>query len=289
MLGNIIQSHDRDVYEAVERLRPMGRQWRKENPAALNEMVKEVKAYSPAKLLGVSRAFTHFLALSNSAENHHRIRRLRDGLKSSKYGLSPKGESSAGAIDRLVNTLKISKDTVLSSLSSQSVEIVLTAHPTEVNRKTMLQKHQRIKEILESMDRSDLIPFEQVKLAKELSRRATGRTLYILDEPTTGLHFSDIEKLLTVLERLVEAGNTVLVVEHNLEVISAADWVIDMGPEAGDGGGRIVAAGPPEDIAIHAGRFTKQSSAKSSGEKLLRCHTGEALLTFAASSGPRPR
>jgi len=168
MLGNIIQSHDRDVYEAVERLRPLGRQWRKENPAALNEMVKEVKTYSPAKLLGVSRAFTHFLALSNSAENHHRIRRLRDGLKTSKYGLSPKGESSAGAIDRLVNSLKISKDTILSSLSSQSVEIVLTAHPTEVNRKTMLQKHQRIKEILESMDRSDLIPFEQAKLAKEL-------------------------------------------------------------------------------------------------------------------------
>jgi excinuclease ABC subunit A len=130
---------------------------------------------------------------------------------------------------------------------------------------------------------------QRVKLSRELAKPGTGSTLYILDEPTTGLHFSDIEKLLTVLERLVEAGNTVLVVEHNLEVISAADWVIDMGPEAGDGGGRIVAEGPPEDIAIHAGRFTKQSSAKSGGEKLLRCHTGEALLKFAASSAPRPR
>ena len=130
---------------------------------------------------------------------------------------------------------------------------------------------------------------QRVKLSRELAKPGTGSTLYILDEPTTGLHFSDIEKLLTVLERLVEAGNTVLVVEHNLEVISAADWVIDMGPEAGDGGGRIVAEGPPEDIAIHAGRFTKQSSAKSGGEKLLRCHTGEALLKFAASSAPRAR
>ena len=130
---------------------------------------------------------------------------------------------------------------------------------------------------------------QRVKLSRELAKPGTGSTLYILDEPTTGLHFSDIEKLLTVLERLVEAGNTVLVVEHNLEVISAADWVIDMGPEAGDGGGRIVAEGPPEDIAIHAGRFTKQGSAKSGGEKLLRCHTGEALLKFAANSAPRPR
>lgn len=167
-LGNIIRLNDKEVYQAVERLRPLGRQWRKENPKALDEMVNEVKTYSPAKLLGVARAFTHFLALSNSAENHHRIRRLRDGLKGTRYGLASKEDSCAGAIRNLVSTKKISKETVLSALSTQSVEIVLTAHPTEVNRKTMLQKHQRIKEILEKMDRSDLIPFELGQLSKEL-------------------------------------------------------------------------------------------------------------------------
>jgi len=88
-----------------------------------------------------------------------------------------------------------------------------------------------------------------VKLAKELSRRATGRTLYILDEPTTGLHFEDVRKLLEVLHRLVETGNTVLVIEHNLEVIKTADWVLDLGPDGGSGGGRLIAAGPPEEIA----------------------------------------
>ncbi|MBS0222954.1 MAG: excinuclease ABC subunit UvrA [Proteobacteria bacterium] len=90
---------------------------------------------------------------------------------------------------------------------------------------------------------------QRVKLAKELSRRATGRTLYILDEPTTGLHFEDVRKLLEVLHRLVEGGNTVLVIEHNLEVIKTADWILDMGPDGGSGGGRLIAEGPPEDIA----------------------------------------
>ena len=97
---------------------------------------------------------------------------------------------------------------------------------------------------------------QRVKLSKELARRATGRTLYILDEPTTGLHFEDVRKLLEVLHELVDQGNTVLVIEHNLDVIKTADWVIDIGPEGGDGGGYIVAEGTPEEIAAHPGSHT---------------------------------
>ena len=100
---------------------------------------------------------------------------------------------------------------------------------------------------------------QRVKLATELAKRATGRTLYILDEPTTGLHFADIQKLLQVLQRLADTGNTVLVIEHNLDVIKTADWVIDMGPEGGDGGGTLVAEGTPEQVALvkesHTGRY----------------------------------
>ena len=107
---------------------------------------------------------------------------------------------------------------------------------------------------------------QRVKLSKELSKRATGRTLYILDEPTTGLHFHDVAKLLEVLHELVDQGNTVVVIEHNLEVIKTADWVIDMGPEGGNGGGEIVAQGTPEDIAeskaSHTGRFMKEVLAR---------------------------
>jgi excinuclease ABC subunit A len=97
---------------------------------------------------------------------------------------------------------------------------------------------------------------QRIKLAKELSKRSTGRTLYILDEPTTGLHFHDVAKLLEVLHELTDSGNTVVVIEHNLEVIKTADWVIDMGPEGGDGGGEIVAAGTPEDIAREKRSYT---------------------------------
>src|ERR1700743_1440388 len=99
---------------------------------------------------------------------------------------------------------------------------------------------------------------QRVKLSKELSRRATGRTLYILDEPTTGLHFHDVRKLLEVLHELVDAGNTVVVIEHNLEVIKTADWIIDLGPEGGDGGGEIVASGTPEDVIKVARSYTGQ-------------------------------
>jgi excinuclease ABC subunit A len=97
-----------------------------------------------------------------------------------------------------------------------------------------------------------------VKLASELSKVATGRTLYILDEPTTGLHFADIEKLLEVLQRLVDTGNTVLVIEHNLDVIKQADWVVDLGPEGGEAGGELIATGTPEEIATVDGSYTGQ-------------------------------
>ncbi len=107
---------------------------------------------------------------------------------------------------------------------------------------------------------------QRVKLAKELSRRSTGRTLYILDEPTTGLHFHDVAKLLEVLHELVDQGNTMVVIEHNLEVIKTADWVLDMGPEGGDGGGRLVAVGTPEQIAknpaSHTGAYLKDVLAR---------------------------
>src|SRR5688500_4193451 len=103
---------------------------------------------------------------------------------------------------------------------------------------------------------------QRVKLSLELSKRDTGRTLYILDEPTTGLHFHDIKLLLEVLHRLRDAGNTVVVIEHNMDVVKTADWVIDLGPEGGDGGGRIIAAGTPENVAqvsaSHTGRYLAQ-------------------------------
>jgi len=104
---------------------------------------------------------------------------------------------------------------------------------------------------------------QRVKLATELAKRDTGRTLYILDEPTTGLHFEDVRLLLDVLHRLVDKGNSVVVIEHNLDVIKTADWIIDLGPEGGEKGGRIVAAGTPEDVAevkqSYTGRFLRRA------------------------------
>ena len=123
---------------------------------------------------------------------------------------------------------------------------------------------------------------QRVKLATELSRRSTGRTVYLLDEPTTGLHFADVEKLLQVLHRLVDNGNTVIVIEHNLDVIKTADWIIDLGPEGGVRGGRIVALGTPEQVAETPGSAT--------GEYLARVLRGEPLvplsdISFAEAAG----
>ncbi len=97
---------------------------------------------------------------------------------------------------------------------------------------------------------------QRVKLSKELSKRATGRTLYILDEPTTGLHFDDVRTLMEVLQELVDNGNTVVVIEHNLDVIKIADWIVDLGPDGGDGGGEVVAVGTPEEVAKNKKSWT---------------------------------
>jgi excinuclease ABC subunit A len=106
---------------------------------------------------------------------------------------------------------------------------------------------------------------QRIKLSKELSKRDTGQTLYILDEPTTGLHFQDIEQLLAVLHRLRDHGNTIVVIEHNLDVIKTADWVIDLGPEGGDRGGEIIAKGTPEQVAMMTHSYTGQFLARLFG------------------------
>ena len=129
---------------------------------------------------------------------------------------------------------------------------------------------------------------QRMKLARELSKRQTGRTLYLLDEPTTGLHFDDVRKLLEVLHKLADLGNTVIIIEHNLDVIRNADWVIDLGPGGGEDGGRIIAEGTPEQVAGVQGSFT--------GEFLRRHYLGpsgqslpaEAAVPAAASSEPVP-
>ena len=121
---------------------------------------------------------------------------------------------------------------------------------------------------------------QRVKLAAELSKVATGRTLYILDEPTTGLHFADIEKLLEVLQRLVDTGNTVLVIEHNLDVIKQADWVVDLGPEGGEAGGELIAAGTPEDVAAveesYTGQFLRGRARRPGGGRRV-AQTGSSI------------
>ena len=129
---------------------------------------------------------------------------------------------------------------------------------------------------------------QRVKLALELSKRDTGRTLYILDEPTTGLHFADIDLLLRVLHQLRDAGNTIVVIEHNLDVIKTADWIIDMGPEGGAGGGRVVATGTPEDVAAnpasHTGRTTWRSRSSVS-----RCALAGAVSRCSSACAGRLR
>jgi excinuclease ABC subunit A len=128
---------------------------------------------------------------------------------------------------------------------------------------------------------------QRVKLASELQKRSTGRTIYVLDEPTTGLHFEDIRKLLHVLQGLVDKGNTVIVIEHNLDVIKNADWIVDMGPEGGDGGGRVVAEGTPEEVAeledSHTGRFLAPILARSA--RTPSRATGERVTRQAAAVG----
>ncbi|MGN6472868.1 MAG: excinuclease ABC subunit UvrA, partial [Mycobacteriales bacterium] len=128
---------------------------------------------------------------------------------------------------------------------------------------------------------------QRVKLASELQKRSTGRTVYILDEPTTGLHFEDIRKLLGVLTRLVDAGNTVVVIEHNLDVIKTADWIVDMGPEGGSGGGTIVAAGSPEQIATVAASHTGRFLADVLGSRVKSKPAAKATAAKRASSAKR--
>mmetsp|Transcript_14188 Transcript_14188/g.13713 ORF Transcript_14188/g.13713 Transcript_14188/m.13713 type:complete len:921 (+) Transcript_14188:137-2899(+) len=169
-LGEAIKTEDKTVFEAVEKLRRLGREWRVSDKSKFEEMVKEVKSYDTKKLSNVGKAFTHFLALSNTAENHHRLRRLREYMLDNTVntGLSTKEDTALGTIRRLVNVNKMSADDVIAALTSQSVEIVLTAHPTEVNRRTMLRKQQRIQTVLEQQDRLDLTQYERRQLDRQL-------------------------------------------------------------------------------------------------------------------------
>jgi len=165
---------------------------------------------------------------------------------------------------------RYNRETLEVTFKSKSIADVLDMTVDEAQ--TFFQAVPRIRNVLETLQRVGLGYIhvgqqattlsggeaQRVKLAKELSKRSTGRTLYILDEPTTGLHFHDVAKLLDVLHELVESGNTMVVIEHNLEVIKTADWIIDLGPEGGDGGGEIVAAGTPEDVVREKRSYTGQ-------------------------------
>ena len=132
---------------------------------------------------------------------------------------------------------------------------------------------------------------QRIKLSKELSRRATGRTVYLLDEPTTGLHFDDIKKLLSVLNRIVDQGNTVIVIEHNFDVIKTADWIIDLGPEGGDAGGKIVAEGTPEQVAkvkaSHTGALLARTLPDRPRKKTPKKQSRKKLRTARASLPPQ--
>ena len=134
---------------------------------------------------------------------------------------------------------------------------------------------------------------QRVKLAKELSRRSTGKTLYILDEPTTGLHFEDVKKLLEVLHELVDQGNSVVVIEHNLDVIKTADWIIDLGPEGGDGGGEVVAAGTPERVATvprsHTGRYLKETLSRHTQRLKAPAKTTKPAKKASQSKQDKPK
>jgi len=165
---------------------------------------------------------------------------------------------------------RYNRETLEVTFKSKSIADVLDMTVDEAQ--TFFQAVPRIRNVLETLQRVGLGYIhvgqqattlsggeaQRVKLAKELCKRSTGRTLYILDEPTTGLHFHDVAKLLDVLHELVESGNTMVVIEHNLEVIKTADWIIDLGPEGGDGGGEIVAAGPPEEVVKEKRSYTGQ-------------------------------
>jgi len=123
---------------------------------------------------------------------------------------------------------------------------------------------------------------QRVKLAAELARRGTGRTMYILDEPTTGLHFADVERLLQVLQLLVDAGNSIVVIEHNMEVVKSADWIIDLGPEGGDAGGQVIAQGTPEEVAENEQSLTGYYLRRMLTEEAARVNTRRSSESVAA-------
>ena len=163
---------------------------------------------------------------------------------------------------------------------SEGAEPLLSARQIQIGDLVLREIRMRLKFLLDvgldylSLDRPAMTlsggEAQRVKLATELQRRSTGRTIYVLDEPTTGLHFEDVRKLLLVLNRLVDTGNSVVVIEHNLDVIKSADWVIDLGPEGGDKGGTLVACGRPEELAknkdSYTGRFLAEALARSKPE-----------------------